>query len=169
VLASELDITLPGTVPWVPWPPNRTRDPPGRPGAGVDVLATLLVGLVGGVVGGALMVISVVVTRAGRLRVRGRHDQGSRSGHGDSSSRVPPGLPARRDSLTGRQHRWLPRPPLSVRQFNGAGQGRTARHARALRLLTVAQVWARVNRERRRMTTVLLAVATYRARSRTLR
>ena len=33
------------------------------------------------------------------------------------------------------------RPPFSVCLFDGAGQGRTARHARVLRLLTVAQVW----------------------------
>jgi hypothetical protein len=41
------------------------------PGPGVDVVATLLVGLVGGLVGGALVVVGAVVTRAGRLRVRG--------------------------------------------------------------------------------------------------
>jgi predicted lipid-binding transport protein (Tim44 family) len=40
------------------------------PGTSVGMLATLLVGLVGGLIGGSLVVVGVVVTRAGRLRVR---------------------------------------------------------------------------------------------------
>jgi hypothetical protein len=50
-------------------PPAATTHPAAPvPGPGVDVVATLLVGLVGGLVGGALV---VVVTRPGRLRMRG--------------------------------------------------------------------------------------------------
>jgi hypothetical protein len=47
-------------------------------------------------------------------------------------SPVPAGLAARPGSRTRRQRRWLPPgPPLSVRRFDGAGQGRTAGYARA--------------------------------------
>jgi hypothetical protein len=52
-------------------PPAATTHPAAPiPGPGVDVVATLLVGLVGGLVGGALVVV-VAVTRPGRLRMRG--------------------------------------------------------------------------------------------------
>lgn len=51
--------------------PLARRNRPAGPGAGVDVVATLLVGLVGGLIGGALVVVGVLVTRPGRLRMRG--------------------------------------------------------------------------------------------------
>jgi hypothetical protein len=51
-------------------PAATTRPAAPAPGPGVDVVATLLVGLVGGLVGGALVVL-VAMRRPGRLRVRG--------------------------------------------------------------------------------------------------
>jgi hypothetical protein len=78
---SELDTTLArhralGALDASATPPASAAQPTARtnptaPNPGVDVPATLLVGLVGGLVGGALVVVGVVLTRAGRLRVRG--------------------------------------------------------------------------------------------------
>jgi hypothetical protein len=75
---SELDTTLARhrALDAIAAPPATTAPPvartdPAAPNPGVDAPATLLVGLVGGLVGGALVVVGVVLTRAGRLRVRG--------------------------------------------------------------------------------------------------
>jgi hypothetical protein len=64
---------------------------------------------------------------------------------------VPPGLPAGSTAVPP-DAAWLAAPghPLSVLLSDGTGPSRPARHARALRLLTVAQGWATVNREEKK-------------------
>jgi hypothetical protein len=48
-----------------------SRTAPAAPSPGVDVAVTLLAGLAGGMVGGALVVVGVIALRPGRLRMRG--------------------------------------------------------------------------------------------------